>query len=157
MSKLLIISSNIHKDLSALQLEYCTNLIDKSSSSYEYQVEVMNAGSYEIPFVIKSYHEAYPFDGYITLGLILNNNTEHYQTLLSHLRYSFTQFSLNNIAIGNGIITGESKNELLSKLNSEDPCQNGYYSAFKAVDYLIQLKLSLGKMKNIESRKAIVE
>ena len=62
MTKILIVSSNVHKKLSAEQLEKCLNIVKKSQ--HEYQVEIVEAGTYEIPFVISSYHRKNIFDGY---------------------------------------------------------------------------------------------
>ena len=51
--------------------------------------------------------------------------------------------SLNKIAIGNGIISGATIDELALKINSDDPCLSAYQSAFNAVDYLIKLKRNI--------------
>ena len=69
MTKILIISSNIHKKLAARQLEHCVTVVKKSH--HDYQVEIAEVGTYEIPFIINSYHRKHPFDGYIALGLVL--------------------------------------------------------------------------------------
>ena len=66
MAKLLIISSSIHNELSTQQLPHCIALV--KNSSYEYDVELLHAGTYEIPFVINTYQQKKPFDGYIALG-----------------------------------------------------------------------------------------
>ncbi len=141
MTKLLIISSNIHKELASIQLKYCLEIVKKSH--HNYQVEIAEAGTYEIPFIINSYHQKKPFDAYIALGLILKTNLDHYDYIISHIKTCFTHFSLNNIAVGNGIISGKTLEELAIKINSQDPCISSYPSAFHAVDYLIKLKKNL--------------
>lgn len=142
MTKILIVSSNIHKKLAADQLEKCLDQFKQSE--HDYQVELIEAGTYEIPFVINSYHRTNPFDGYIALGLIIKSNPDHYDYIMSHIKECFTYFSLNNIAVGNGIIAGDNLEELIFKINSPDPCLSGYQSAFHAVDYLIRFKKKLG-------------
>lgn len=137
MSKILIISSHIHQQLAAKQLNHCLELVKKSP--YEYQTEIVAAGTYELPFVIQAYHQHHPFDGYIALGLVLNKNRDHYDYIMSHIKTCFTQFALNHIAVGNGIITGSDIQELETNIDSSDPCLSAYPSAFRAVDYLIQL------------------
>ena len=141
MSKILVVSSNTHKNLASKQLENCLSLIKKSH--LDYQVEIVEAGTYEIPFVINSYDRKQPFDGYIALGLILKTNIDHYNFIISHIKDCFTHFSLNNIAVGNGIISGSNLEELDIKLDSHDPCLSAYQSAFDAIDYLIKLKNKL--------------
>ncbi len=138
MSKILIISSGIHKDLASEQLDLCLTRV--INSGYSYQVELLQAGAYEIPFVINTYQKNQPFDGYIALGLILKTNPDHYDNIMSHLRYSFTQFALKDIIVGNGIISGSTIEELGEKVRSSDPCHSAYPSAFNAVDCLIKLR-----------------
>ncbi len=145
MSKILVISSNVHKELSHKQLENCLALIKQSQ--HEHQVEILEAGSYEIPFVINTYHHNNPFDGYIALGLVMKTNLDHYDYIMSHIKNCFTQFAINHIAVGNGIITGSTLDELATKIDSQDPCQSAYPSAFKAVDSLIKLKNKVSHFK----------
>ena len=138
MSKILIISSDIHKNLAAEQLDLCLTLV--KHSGYNYQVESLQTGAYEIPFVINTYQQNQPFDGYIALGLILKTNLDHYNYIMSHIRYSFTRFALKDIIVGNGIISGSTIDELSDKVRSSDPCHSAYPSAFNAVDCLIKLR-----------------
>ncbi len=135
--RILVVSSNVHQELSQKQLDKCLTLI--KASHYHYEVETVNAGTYEIPFVIQTYHNTKPFDAYIALGLILKSNTYHYEYIAQHINYCFTQFSLAGIIVGNGIVTGDSVEALSVSLDSDNPCLCAYFSAFKAVDYLIQL------------------
>lgn len=138
MSKILLISSNVHKELSSKQLELCTDLV--KNAEYSYQVELLQAGAYEIPFVINTYQQQGSFDAYIALGLILNMVPEHYENIMSHIRYCFSHFALNNIIVGNGIISAATIEELHERVLSPNPCLSGYSSAFHAVDKLIQFK-----------------
>lgn len=59
MSKILIISSCIHKDLASEQLDKCLTLVN--NSEHDHQVELLQAGVYEIPFVINTYQRNKPF------------------------------------------------------------------------------------------------
>ncbi|STX51789.1 6,7-dimethyl-8-ribityllumazine synthase [Legionella busanensis] len=138
MAKILIVSSNIHPELSVKQLQNSLDII--KDTSYQYQVESIKAGSYEIPFVINHYHNKNPFDGYIALGLILKKNLDHYHYIMNHVSTCFTQFALQGMIVGNGIITGLSLEELETNLDSKDPCLCGYISAFNAVNSLIKFK-----------------
>ncbi len=147
MAKILIISSNIHPTISAKQLDQCLTLVNKKG--YEHQVEMLDAGTYEIPFVIQSYQQKNPFDGYIALGLVLNTNTHHFDYIMSHIKTAFSQFALNNVIVGNGILVGSSIQELASKIDSDDPCVCAYPSAVNAVDSLIKFRSRLGLLVEI--------
>lgn len=145
MSRILIISSEIHKQLASEQLNLCLTLV--KNAGYHYEVKLLQAGAYEIPFVINTYHQNKPFDGYIALGLILKTNLDHYDNIMSHIRYCFTQFALNNIIVGNGIISGSTIEELSEKVRGSNPCLSAYPSAFNAVDCLIKLRNELTNPK----------
>lgn len=138
MSKILVLSSQIHQDLSSKQLTHCIKLVEQSD--HDFQVEIVKAGTYELPFVINAYQRNNPFDGYIALGLVLTSNLNHYDYIMSHIKYCFTHFALNNVIVGNGIISGSSVEDLAEKIESQNPCLCAYPSAFQAVDYLIQLR-----------------
>ena len=138
MPKILVVSSNIHSELAAEQLKLCTILVE--SAGYTYQVESIQAGVYEIPFVISTYHQQNPFDAYIALGLILKADLDHYSSIMNHVRYCFSKFALSNIIIGNGIISAETKEDLATKIRSSNPCDSAYPSAFAAVDCLVKIK-----------------
>ncbi len=139
MAKILIIASNIHKELSALQLKQCVELV--KTLPHQFEVNMLHAGTYEIPFVINAYQKKNPFDAYIALGLLLDTNTYHFNYVASHIQFSFSHFALNHTIVGNGIIVGSSATELESKLKSSDPCMSGYASAVKAVDCLLRLEV----------------
>lgn len=138
MSNILLISSNIHQELAAEQLDLCSKIV--TNAGYNYQVELLQTGAYEIPFVINTYHQKKSFDAYIALGLVLQADLNHYNNIMTHIRYCFTQFALNNIIVGNGIISGATIEELGEKIRSSNPCLSAYPAAFNAVDCLIRLR-----------------
>ncbi|WP_241480435.1 6,7-dimethyl-8-ribityllumazine synthase [Legionella norrlandica] len=71
MSKpnILIVWSNYYRELAEKQLESCINKLKQYE--YNYQVETVEAGTYEIPAVMQYYHQYHPFNGYIPLSLLL--------------------------------------------------------------------------------------
>ena len=141
MAKILIISSNIHKTLAPKQLANCLELVKKTP--HVPQVELLESGIYEIPFVINTWHQKNPFDAYIALGLVLKTNQDHYDYIMSHVRNCLTHFALSNIAVGNGIISGVSSDDLASKIDNPDPCISAYPAAVNAVNCLIKLNNNL--------------
>lgn len=138
MAKILVISSTVHKTLSALQLEKCVASLNQFD--HHYRIKHLDAGSYEIPFVINSYQKHNPFDAYLALGLILKHDIDHFDYIMSHIKTCFTQFALNEIIVGNGIVIGSSVEELEKKITSPDPCQSAYPSAVKAICSLLELR-----------------
>lgn len=53
MADILIVSSQIHHELSKTQRQLCMAMLD--SFSCRYDIEEINTGTYEIPFVINAY------------------------------------------------------------------------------------------------------
>src|SRR5688572_28832490 len=133
-SKILIVWSNYHKALAEQQLKSCVDLLKQSD--YDYKIETVGAGTYEIPAVIRYYHEYQPFDGYIPLSLLLEGGTDHYEFIWEHVKDCFTQFALRGLNIGCRIISASTKELLQSRVESGERSKE----AFRAVDYLIRLK-----------------
>ena len=133
-SKILVVWSNYYKELADQQLKTCLEILNQSD--YNYVIETLSSGTYEIPAVIRYYHLHDPFDGYMPLSLLLQGNTDHYEFIWEHIRQSFTQFALEGLSLGNGIITAP------SSMIMHDRVMNGerVKEAFLALDYLIKLK-----------------
>lgn len=136
---ILIVWSNYYNELAERQLSSCVNLLDQSN--HDYHIEKVESGTYEIPAVIHYYAQNKPYDGYIPLSLLLKGSTDHYDFIWEHVKDCLTQFALNGLFIGNGIISAPNIDILTRRVESMARVQE----AFNAVDYLIRLK---GKFKN---------
>jgi 6,7-dimethyl-8-ribityllumazine synthase len=133
-SKVLVIWSNYYETLAEQQLESCVQLLKRSH--YDYVIETVNAGTYEIPAVIKHYHHYQPFEGYIPLSLLLKGETDQYEFIWEHIKECFIRFTMEGLAIGNGIISAPAMALLKSRVENGERVKE----AFNAVDYLIKLK-----------------
>lgn len=136
MSKptLLIVWSNYYKDLAQRQLDSCLEKL--KPYNFNYQVETLEAGTYEIPAVIQHYQKTKAFDAYLPLSLLLKGKTDHYEFIWEHVKECFIQFTLEGIVFGNGIITAPSIAVLEERVENGERVQE----AIDAVDYLIRLK-----------------
>ncbi|OGV48866.1 MAG: 6,7-dimethyl-8-ribityllumazine synthase [Legionellales bacterium RIFCSPHIGHO2_12_FULL_42_9] len=135
--KLLVVWTNYYNDLAKQQLDSCLSLLDKSE--YDYAVETVDAGTYEIPVVIQYYHHHNPYDGYLPLSLLLKGSTDHYEFILEHVKECFIQFAMNGVLIGNGIISAPSMELMIKRVENHERVDE----AFRALDYLIRLKEKL--------------
>lgn len=133
-SKILVLWSNYYQELAELQLESCLRLL--KSSDYDYQVETVEAGTYEIPAVMQYYQQNTPFDGYIPLSLLLKGRTDHYEFIWEHVKECFIRFAMDGLVFGNGIITAFNPETLQERVENGERV----HEAFRAVDYLIKLK-----------------
>lgn len=136
-NNILVVWSNYYKDLAEKQLASCCRLLD--NSPYDYQVETVEAGTYELPSVIRAYHEKQPFDAYLTLGLLLKGSTHHYEFIFEHVKACFVQFAMNGLLLGDGIIYSPSMDLMVERVNNEERVAEAY----RAVDYLLRLKAKL--------------
>ena len=139
--KILIVWSNYYKDLAQKQLDSCLSLLEKSN--YDYTLERVEAGTYEIPVVIQYYHRNNPFDGYLPLSLLLKGSTDHYEFIWEHVKDCFIQFALDGLLIGNGIISAPSMDALTARVENHERVEEAY----RALDYLIQFKDKLNKSR----------
>lgn len=137
-AKILVVWSNYHQGLAEEQLESCLQLL--RPSEYDFKVETVEAGTYEIPAVIRYYHRNDPFDGYIPLSLLLKGGTDHYEFIWEHVKDCFIQFTMEGLLMGNGIISAPNMDLLVSRVKSGERSKE----AFRAVDYLIKFKNGFG-------------
>ncbi len=133
-AKILVVWSNYHQGLAEQQLESCVELLEKSI--YDFKVETVKAGTYELPSVIYHYHRHDPYDAYIPLSLLLKGKTDHYEFIWEHVKECFIKFTMEGVLIGNGIISAPSMEVMISRIKNKERSQE----AFNAVDYLIQFK-----------------
>jgi 6,7-dimethyl-8-ribityllumazine synthase len=133
-NKILVVWSNYYKDLAKQQLNSCLALLDQSK--YEYSIEVVDAGTYEIPVVIQYYHRNQPYSGYLPLGLLLKGSTDHYEFVWEHVKTCFIQFAMEGVLIGNGIISAPNVEILTQRVDNQDRVKE----ALRALEYLMQLK-----------------
>ncbi|WP_131781118.1 6,7-dimethyl-8-ribityllumazine synthase [Legionella gresilensis] len=135
--RILVVWSNYYEELANLQLESCVKLLKKSP--YSYQIEKVEAGTYEIPVVMQYYHQHQPFDGYIPLSLLLKGSTDHYEFIWEHVKECFIKFALDGLLLGNGIVSAPTMQILQERVTNGERVTE----AFRAVDYLIRFKNNL--------------
>jgi 6,7-dimethyl-8-ribityllumazine synthase len=137
MSTILIVYSDYYKELAEIQLSQCIELL--KPSKHAHAVEHVEAGCYEIPAVIRYYHQVQPFDAYIALGLLLQGSTDHYDFIWQHIKDCFTQLTLQGLFIGNGIISASHRDLMTERVMQGERV----HEAFRAVDYFVQLQKKL--------------
>ena len=133
-SKILIVWSNYYNELAEQQLESCLRLL--KPSNYDYHLETVAAGTYELPAVMQYYHQHDPFDGYLPLSLLLKGSTDHYEFIWEHVKECFIRFALDGLLFGNGIITAFTPELLRERVEKGERVRE----AFRALDYLLTLK-----------------
>lgn len=133
-NKILVVWSNYYQDLAKQQLDSCLTLLNQSD--YEYSVEPVEAGTYEIPAVIQYYQRHKPYAGYLPLGLLLKGSTDHYEFIWEHVKECFIQFAMDGVLIGNGIISASNMEAMIKRVENHERVEE----ALRALDYLVRLK-----------------
>lgn len=131
---ILVVCSNYYPKLAEMQLARCVSALD--ALPYAFEVEMVQAGTYEIPAVIRHFHHTRPFDAYISLGLLLKGHTDHYQFILEHVKACFIQFALDGILFGDGNVYAPTEELLEARVADGERVME----AVRAVDYLLRLK-----------------
>lgn len=132
-NEILVLWSNYYDKLAEKQLDSCIQILEKSS--YDYKIETVEAGTYELPAVIQYYHRNNPYLGYLPLSLLLKGSTDHYEFIWQHVKECFIKFTLEGLLIGNGVISAPSMEILTSRVEN----QERVIEAYRALDYLIRL------------------
>ena len=136
-NKILVTWSNYYSDLAKQQLDSCIAILKESE--YDFTLETVDAGIYEIPAVIQYYHHQSPYDAYLPLGLLLKGGTDHYEFIWEHVKECFIKLAMDGLFIGNGIITAPNIEVMTQRVQEHERVKE----AFRAIDYLIKLKEKL--------------
>lgn len=131
--KILVVWSNYYRDLADKHLKSCKEVLDNANLAYD--VEKVEAGTYELPLVISQFNHHKPYAGYLPLGLLLKGNTDHYEFIWEHVKECFIKFALDGIAIGNGIICAPSMELINERVDNNSRVQE----AVNALAYLTSL------------------
>ena len=99
MKKILIVTANYYKDITASLLKSANNNLNKFSTKI-----IKVPGVFEVPVVISKNIKKY--DGFIALGCVIKGETPHFDFISSASTQAIMNLSVDSKKpIGNGIIT----------------------------------------------------
>ena len=145
----LIISSNFYTEISEELIKGAIAKLDQYGVKYKC-IEV--PGALEIPLAIKYSVELQKskkdsamvdlIDGYIALGCVIRGETSHYDHVCYESIHGIQSIALRySVAIGNGIITCENKDQAWSRARADGQNKGGM--AASAAFKMIEIKNSL--------------
>ena len=116
--RILIIAANFYRDIADALVTGASQALTKAGASFEI-VEV--PGALEIPGAITQavLGEA-GFDGYVALGCVIRGETTHYDYVCSESARGLMDLSLRGVAVGNGILTVENRDQALKRAIDKD-------------------------------------
>ncbi|SDL95749.1 6,7-dimethyl-8-ribityllumazine synthase [Maricaulis salignorans] len=116
--RILIIAASFYRDIADALVTGASQSLTKAGASFEI-VEV--PGALEIPGAITQavLGEA-GFDGYVALGCVIRGETTHYDYVCSESARGLMDLSLRGVAVGNGILTVENRDQALKRAIDKD-------------------------------------
>lgn len=132
--KLLIVVAPYYKDITDQLVAGAQGVAAACGATAEI-IEV--PGALEVPTAIALAERMAKFDGYVALGCVIRGETTHYDTVCNDSSRAITMLGLQGAAIGNGILTVESRAQ--AEVRAEVDGQNKGGGAAAAALHLIAL------------------
>lgn len=139
-AKLLIVVAPYYKDIADNLVAGAKAEIEAAGASWDL-VEV--PGALEVPTAISMADRLSNFDGYVALGCVIRGETTHYETVCNDSSRGLTLMGLQGLAIGNGILTVENREQAV--VRAEPDGQNKGGGAAAAALHLIALRRKWGQ------------
>ncbi len=138
-ASILIVEARFYEDISNLLFEGVKQELEKYETSFEC---ITVPGALEIPAAIAFAKDKYRYDGYIALGCVIRGETSHYDVVASESARGLQQLAIQNkLAIGNGILTVENKDQAIKRADPKGKNKGGI--AANACLTMIRLKTKL--------------
>lgn len=113
MVHVLIVTASFYPDITSELVKGAMEVCNTRGASYE-RIDV--PGAFEIPAAIRSAVENNTYDGFVALGCVIRGETSHYDIICNESARGLMDLMVNcNAAIGNGILTVESKEQALKR------------------------------------------
>lgn len=139
-AKLLIVVAPYYKDIADDLVAGAKAEIEAAGASWDL-VEV--PGALEIPPAVAMADRQSNFDGFVALGCVIRGETTHYDTVCNDSSRGLMLLGLQGIAIGNGILTVENRQQAVVRADPADQNKGG--GAAAAALHLITLRRKWGR------------
>lgn len=142
MAKVLIVEARFYDDISDELLNGAVSAL--AAAGHEYEV-ITVPGALEIPATISMAIESERYGGYVALGCVIRGETSHYDYVCAESARGINELAMvYNVAIGNGILTVENKEQAMERADRDRKDKGGF--AAKACLEMIRIrKYMLGK------------
>ena len=139
---LLIVEARFYEDLSDARLKGATAALDEAGAKYDV---VTVPGALEIPAAIAFTldDDGSDYDGYVALGCVIRGETYHFEIVANESSRALMTLSVEEeLAIGNGILTVEDRDQAWARADVERGDKGGF--AARAALTMIALRDRLG-------------
>lgn len=133
--KLLLVVADFYQDIADMLTKGAISACIEAKADYEI---ITVAGALEIPIAIAIKSQNNFYDGYVALGCVIRGETSHYDTVCNESARGIMELGIKQyLAIANGIITVENKEQALARADMSQKNKGG--GAVNACLGLIQL------------------
>ena len=138
---IIIVESTFYAKIAEILSQGATDALHQASITSIERLQV--PGAFEIPAAIamrlNASNRARTADGFIALGCVIRGETSHYDIVANESARGLMNLSLQGIAIGNGILTVDTKTQAFTRAKERD--KGG--DAARACLQMLQLKTHL--------------
>ena len=135
MTHVLIVTAGFYPDLATELLKGAKAALAKAGATHE---EIGVPGAFEIPAAIRFAHSNQKYDGFVALGCVIRGETTHYDYVCQESARGLMDLSLQDAAIGYGILTVENREQ--AKVRADVTQGNKGRDAAEACLRMIALK-----------------
>lgn len=120
----LIISANFYDDIAQLLLDGAIMELKKGNHTFQ---KITVPGALEIPATISYASDTEQYDGFIALGCVIRGETSHYDIVANESARGLSELAVNlNLAIGNGVLTVENKEQAIKRADIKGSNKGGF-------------------------------
>lgn len=117
MARFLIVEARFYDHLNDMLIAGAQHALKKAG----HEVEILTVpGALEVPGAITAAADSGEFQGFVALGVVIRGETYHFEIVAGESARAIMALTMDNIAIGNGILTVENEAQALVRA---DPSQ----------------------------------
>ena len=117
MANFLIVEARFYDDFNDMLVTGARTVLEDAGHS----VEVLTVpGALELPGAIALAAETGRYDGFVAIGVVIRGETYHFEIVAGESARGIMALTMDGIAIGNGILTTENREQTLVRA---DPAQ----------------------------------
>ena len=122
MANFLIVEARFYDHLNDMLVAGATAALEAAGHS----VEVLTVpGALEIPGAISMAADSGRYDGFVAIGVVIRGETYHFEIVAGESARGIMALTMDGIAIGNGILTVENKEQALVRADSAQKNKGG--------------------------------
>jgi len=135
MAKFLIVEARFYEDFNDMLIAGARAVLEKAG----HEVDVLTVpGALEVPGAIVLAAESGQYAGFVALGVVIRGETYHFEIVAGESARGIMALTMDGIAIGNGILTTENREQTLVRADPKQKDKGG--EAAKAAIALLDLQ-----------------